>query len=197
MAILDVPHIKQAGETHCGVACLEMVYRFFGITDVSQEDIWKKRKTLRPDKSAYYMETKNMVSDVKDRGFYVLRGQLYLDEGKCSESLQNLLASGIPVIACNQWERNPEYGHFVVIVGLGGGQVMYLDPEKNEQVQKKEVKSFISEWQPTSGGEVVGGEFIVIGNEKERFKIHNLYLTNFWVPAKLKFFYLDSIDFTD
>lgn len=143
------------------------------------------------------MKTENMVNDAKEMGFYVLKGQLYLDENKCSESLQNLLASGLPVIACKQWGMDPKYGHFVVIVGLEGGQVMYLDPEKNQQVQKKEVKDFIGEWQPTSGGEVVGGEFIVIRNEKERFKIHNLYLTDFWVPAKLKSFYLDSIDFTD
>lgn len=196
MIILHVPHIKQNGPTHCGVACLEMVYKFFGITDVSQEEIWKKRKTIRQDRSNDYMETRSMVADAVEKEFYVFTGQMFLEAEKCQSNLQNLLSSDLPVIACKQWSKNPNYGHFVVIIGVGDNSIVYLDPELDRKPQKKKIAHFIREWQLT-GNEVIGGEFIVISNEKEKFKNFNLCLTNFWVPSKLRSFYLNSVDFTD
>lgn len=197
MSNLNVPYVSQAGETHCGAACLEMVYRFLGITDTSQEKIWQKRKILRPDGSADYIPTQGMVDDAVNKGLYVLVGQICLEVEKCNESLRNILVSGLPVIAGKQWTKNPTYGHFVVVIGLKYNHVVYLDPELNQKPQEKRIGDFISEWQHTTGEEVVDGRFLVVGQEKEGFQFQKIHLTHFFVPVKLKSFCLESIELSN
>src|ERR1035437_7012652 len=110
--MLNVPHVHQIGATHCGVACLEMVYRYFGISNVSQEDIWEQRKTIKPNSTGeYYMRTQSMVDDLLDRGFNVLFGQISLNNKLCGGSIKRLISEGLPIIACKQWPASPILGH--------------------------------------------------------------------------------------
>ncbi len=191
MPTLNIPHVPQNGETHCGVACLEMVYRYFDITDITQDDIWDKRKTIRPDGTAPFMTTQNMVDDLVEKGFQVLSGQFYLETEECASSIASLLEAGTPIIACKQWDE-PKYGHFVVIVGIEKDKILYLDPEK-ESAQEKDIETFLKEWQAT-GEEVIGGEFIVMGKGEIELQIKNLHLTNFFAPKLLKFT-LENVNF--
>ncbi len=194
MPYLSVPHVKQEGRTNCGVACLEMVYRYFGIPEITQQDIWEQKSTMRPDNTAAFMETQNMVDDLVERDFHVLVGQFYLDNEKLTQSIESLLSGGIPIIACTQWAPDPKYGHFVVIVGIEKDEILYLDPEKESVPQKMNIETFMQEWQDT-GEEVIGGQFIVMGKDKKKLRIEKLHLTNFSVPSKLQSFCLDSVDF--
>ncbi len=194
MPTLTVPHIKQNGETHCGVACLEMIYRYFGITDITQDDIWKKRKTIRPDKTGEFMMTNDMTNDLFENDFQVLQGQFSLELEKCARSIKNLLDTKTPIIACKQVPTDPIYGHFVVIIGIEEDTISYLDPEKDSEIQKKSVQDFIKEWQKT-GEEVIGGEFIAMGKDDKPLQIKKLHLTNFWTPNDIKGFCLESLDF--
>lgn len=194
MPILKVPHVTQNGETHCGVACLEMIYRYFGITEITQDDIWEKKKTPRTGEGTYIMRTETMANDLFENGFQILMGQFSLDIKKFTTSLQNLLESNTPIIACKQASNNPKYGHFVVIVGMDKDNIFYLDPDKEADVQQKNIKEFIEEWKET-GEEVVGGEFIAMGKDDKPLRIKKLHLTSFWTPNDLTSFYLESLDF--
>src|SRR3989344_7418225 len=67
---LKVPYILQINENACGAAVLEMVYRYYGLNDISQEDIFNKYKEHEPYGSGNFRITvDNIVSDAKERGF--------------------------------------------------------------------------------------------------------------------------------
>ncbi len=194
MSTLPVQHVGQYGKTHCAAACLEMVYRYFGITNITQHDIWRKRKTTRLDGSRHVINTEDIAKELAENGFQVLMGQFYLDIDRCRQNIKNLLAEENPIIACKQWRPGSEYGHSVVIIGIEKDQIAFIDPEKDSETQYQNLESFINEWQPT-GKEVVGGEFIVMGKNKKPLQIKKLHLTNFWVPNEIKSFCLDGVDF--
>ena len=194
MDYLKIPHVKQNGDTHCGVACLEMVYKYFAINDITQDDIWQAKKSLRPDKTDFYMRTADMVDHLVENNFQVLYGQLLLDEVLCVRSISALLNAGIPIIACKQSDADPKYGHFVIIVGIESGSYFYyLDPNKSSSLQKKSVKKFIKEWRE-SGEEVTGGEFIIVSKEAKTFPVKKIHLTSFQAP-KLESFTLATLDY--
>jgi ABC-type bacteriocin/lantibiotic exporter with double-glycine peptidase domain len=191
MPVLNVPHVRQAGPTHCGAACLEMVYRYFGITNRTQHDIWC-RNTFRPDGTGHYLSTQAIIDDLINNGFLVLCGQILLENKKCNGSLIRTLNNELPIIACKQWNQNPSYGHFVVITGLENNTIIYLDPETNSVPKRKILDDFMNEWRAT-GPEVIGGQFIIMGNNTHELNIQRLHVTNFTVPRKLKSFCLDSV----
>lgn len=193
MNTLRVQHIEQKGETHCGPACLEMVYRYFDINDATQDSIWEEKKTTRPDGTASFMTTSNMAQDLIEKKFQVLLGQLYLDPTQCKNSIKSILAAEIPIIACKQWDHDRTYGHFVVIVGVVGDEIIYLDPDHGPGPQTKSIEKFIGEWEPT-GEEVIGGQFIIMSKEPKKLPIKNLQLTSFEAPT-LRSFSLDSLNF--
>jgi ABC-type bacteriocin/lantibiotic exporter with double-glycine peptidase domain len=174
MSFLQIPYVQQVGETHCGVACLEMVYKYFGIVDRKQEDIWERRKTKRPDGTNFFMLTKSMVEDLIDHDLQILWGHMCLEEEKCRESLEEVFRKRLPLIACKQWDKNPLYGHFVVLIGLEKDEVMYLDPEIGPTRQRKKISDFINEWQKT-GKEVTGGVFIVMQKDSKKLQLDHFH----------------------
>ena len=136
MTIINVPHVHQVGVTHCGVACLEMVYRYFGITNVTQDDIWQLRKTSRPNSVDYLMLTSSMVQDILSHGFNVIVGQIILKENLCLSSIGRHIRQGLPMIVCKQWPAKPMLGHFVVIIGTGKGTTLTKTESETTQPLK-------------------------------------------------------------
>ena len=194
MPNINVSHVEQNGPTHCGVACLEMVYKYFSI-DREQDDIWQIRKTQRPNNpSEFFMTTDNMIRDLIDNGFTTIVGQFFLEKKLLLGSLKRLLNNGTPIIACIQWEVNPVLGHFVVIIGVENDQIIYLNPETDSIPKTENTSSFVNRWKAT-GTEVIGGQFIAMGNNINKLKVNRLHLNSFFVPQQLKSFCLESVNF--
>ncbi len=196
---LNVPHIHQSGPTHCGVACLEMVYKYFGITNVGQEDVWVSKRSPRQNSQDYFMLTSSMVQDLIDRGLSVISGQITLDNKLCLGSIKRLISCGTPIIACKQWPGNPILGHFIVIIGVENNDVIYLDPEQTSTPLRVSIEDFVDQWKSTNpldpNREVVGGQFIIMGNQDKPIKINKLHATGFNVPLGLQSFCLNSVTF--
>lgn len=171
---------------------MEMLYKYFEIADISQEDIWTKRSSKRPDGSNLYMTTDSMREDLEGHGFYALQGQLYLEKDAVIDAIRAASDAQLPMIACIQWRPKSEYGHFVVIIGIEDQDVLYLDPEKDSTIQRKHIQVFIDEWQAT-GEEVVGGQFILASKDKELIPFNALKLTSFYFE-KLKSFYIKDLE---
>jgi len=67
---LGVPYIPQINENACGAAVLEMVYKYYGLENISQDEIFNKYKEFEPYGSGNIrLSTDNLVSDALGRGF--------------------------------------------------------------------------------------------------------------------------------
>jgi uncharacterized protein YvpB len=160
--ILLVKPIKQIHPNACGVGALEMVYRYFGITNFSQEEIFNKYKTLEPHGSGNYMIlTKDLLIDTQERGLKADMCKFFNFTSKELNFLRQIIISGIPIIVCQQFSKeSPLIGHFRLVIGFEGKNIIFNDPFTGQTLIISE-KEFIELWQPT-GQNVTGGIFLVI-----------------------------------
>ncbi|WKZ24586.1 MAG: papain-like cysteine protease family protein [Patescibacteria group bacterium] len=168
---LKVPFIYQINENACGAAVLEMVYKYYGLNDVSQEEIYKKYKQLEPHGTGNFrITTDALVADSLRRGFLSFWNKVdYNNPDECFNLLQFLTKkSKIPIIVCQQFTKNEEHkdlGHFRLVVGVDKkNKIIYVhDPHKElgGQYQKWSLDKFVDFWQPT-GQNVTGGVFVII-----------------------------------
>ncbi|MDD5147429.1 MAG: papain-like cysteine protease family protein [Candidatus Daviesbacteria bacterium] len=164
---LKVSYIAQINENACGAAVLEMIYKHYGIKDVSQEDILKRYQELEPHGSGNIrITTDSLVLDARKRGFRSFWGRV--DYSNVENSM-NLLKTFIedlhlPIIVCQKFtEDQPLIGHFRIVLGINKNVVYLHDPhrEKGGPYRKWKTQQFMEFWQPT-GNNVTGGIFIII-----------------------------------
>lgn len=170
MKTLKVPYVKQFNENSCGPAALEMVYRFFGLNNVSQEEIFNKYKKQNPESlnNDFYVLTQDLVEDAISQGFknsYINRINL-LDKGEILNNIQDFLKRGIPMIVCQQFTKElPRIGHFRIILGLSKNkETIYVHdphPQFGGDIKKWSTDQFINFWKPT-GDNVTGGIYIIV-----------------------------------
>lgn len=164
---IGVPYVSQINENACGAAVLEMIYKYYGLDNISQEGIFNKYKKLEPHGSDnFILSTDSLVSDAQGRGFLSFWARTdYNDKENSSDLLRRLtIDSKIPVIVCQKFtDELPLIGHFRIVVGVRGNIVYLHDPHaKNGGAFKKwEINKFMEFWKPT-GKNVTGGVFIVI-----------------------------------
>ncbi len=166
MKLLKVPYTKQIDESACGAACLEMVYKYYGINNISQEDLMNLYKELEPHGSGYYrMTTDTLILDARKKGLKAvwLRAN-YTNKFDCLELLKILIDKEVPIIVCQQAsQENALLGHFRIVIGFDDQFVYLHDP--NFQIAGNElrwsIEDFVSLWQPT-GANVTGGILCVI-----------------------------------
>jgi predicted double-glycine peptidase len=161
--MLQIDFVKQK-EFHCGAACLEMVYKYFNLKNLTQTEIFEKWKKFDTNTGNYYISTNDLVSDVNERGFYSeLKRFNYLDQQEAICELKNIIDQGYPVIVCQKWnKKNPSVGHFRLVLGIDEEFVYFHDPDKdtrfkNRKSDKYSHKKFLDFWQPT--GEFVTGGY--------------------------------------
>lgn len=167
MNTLKIPYVKQVGDLTCGPACLQMVYNYYGIENLSQQDIYYKYKTEDPhDSKAARVLTDDLVSDARSRGFK--SAIMKVDVSNISESvdLMNIfLDASIPIIVCQQYSLAlPLTGHFRVVIGIDDQNIYFHDPGnkiENGESLKLSHEEFFKLWQAT-GENVTGGIFVWI-----------------------------------
>jgi len=166
MRLLEVPYVQQFNNNACGAAVLEMIYRFYGFYNVSQQEIFETYSELEPHGSRNLrITTDNLVRDARSKGFNARRERVdYSNEKECITIIENFFAKGIPIIVCQKFTNaQPKIGHFRIVLGIDSSNVYLHDP--NSEMEGPElkwpIKQFIDCWQPT-GQNVIGGVYVII-----------------------------------
>ncbi len=165
--MLKVPYVAQFNDHACGAAVLQMIYRYYGLKNISQEQIFKEYKDLEPHGSGNFMiATNDLVLDAKKRGFYSYWKRTDYTNLASSMSLLSHLIEDchIPIIVCQKFtEQQPQLGHFRVVFGIDKNVIHLHDPYRKTigKNQKWSYQKFMEFWQPT-GSNVTGGVYVVI-----------------------------------
>lgn len=167
MSPLPVPYIRQINQNACGAAALMMIYKYYGLEDVGQKDIYEKYAEKEPHGSGNFrIRTEHMVQDARDRNFEADWNCVnYVDSDESMDELRILIHEfKIPVIVCQKYtNREPLIGHFRVVLDMTETDVLLHDPDIiiGEASQKWPIEKFMQFWQRT-GDNVVGGVMIAI-----------------------------------
>lgn len=127
-AFIKVPLCRQAKDYTCGVASMQSVLAYYGLSDMRQDQLEKALKTNRSGGTKY----KNMLAYAQKMGF----DASYSTE-MTLEQLKSELDNGQPVIVVIQaWTHAnpPDYendwkdGHYVVAIGYDSANIYFMDP---------------------------------------------------------------------
>jgi len=165
---LKVPYIQQINKNACGAAVLEMIYKYYGIKNITQSDIFNKYKEPEPHGTGNNrISTDDLVRDASGQGFLSFWARADYNNKETSFNLLRRLTmeSKIPVIVCQKFtNKEPLIGHFRIVVGIKDNNIVYVhDPhvEKGGGFKEWSIDHFMEFWKPT-GKNVTGGVFIVI-----------------------------------
>lgn len=164
---ISVPFVQQSHINSCGAAALEMIYRYYGIKNVDQMDIFNRHKKPNPvSTSDFYIETDDLINDSQQRGFNNARWERIDINNRdlTTGILSRFIKKGIPTIACQQFtEERPDIGHFRVILKANPDCILVHDPhfQYGGKKVKWTIEKFINFWRPT-GNNVTGGVLIII-----------------------------------
>lgn len=167
---LNIPYVEQFNDYACGAASLEMVYSYYGLSDIDQKGIFEKYKEVEPTGSeGFRIATGDLVDDARSRNFESDWGIVeYNNVEKSIKVLESLLKQGIPVIVCQQFTKSEsQIGHFRVVFGVDKENIYFHDPHpKFGGVSIKWTHNeFVDFWQPT-GPNVWGGVYLWIKKKK-------------------------------
>ena len=162
---LNVPFVAQFNTNACGAAALEMVYKYYGKSDITQQEIFNKLKEKEPElRRENRISTDHLVSDAQARGFRAFWDRVdYSEQNEALQVLKYYLSRKTPVIVCQQFtKKSRKIGHFRVVVDVDEDQYIYFyDPDEGHDLIKWPIDQFMDYWQPT-GQNVTGGVYIVI-----------------------------------
>jgi HK97 family phage portal protein len=124
--LLSVPDVRQSEDFDCGAAATRAVAQFFGVDDAESEAEFiadlgtTPADGTRPDRIIGYFNARGLVTTAAQN--------LTLDD------LARFFRAGQPVICCiqrygtDEEAAADEAGHYVVVTGIGLGQVFQQDP---------------------------------------------------------------------
>jgi hypothetical protein len=119
-ALLDVPYLTQTQQL-CGGAAVAMVLRYWGARDVLPQDFVS---LVEPSEGG--IRTSALTDAVVRRGWQVVSANQQADTSAAWLAAE--IDKGRPVIALV--EVSPGTYHYVVVVGVTAGEVVYHDPAR-------------------------------------------------------------------
>jgi HK97 family phage portal protein len=134
--LLDLPDIRQTHNYDCGAACTRAVCEFFGAAsdDESEENFIAQLNTTPADGTQF----PDIIDLCQRRGLAVTTGKMDVDD------LRRFFKKGWPVI-CPVEMYGPGLDHYVVVIGVGLGQVFYHDPARVEGRERDSGRALMSE----------------------------------------------------
>lgn len=174
---MNIPFINQINENSCGAAVLEMIYKYYGVTNVSQNDIFEKYKQSEPHNSGNFrIKTADLISDAKDRGLY--SGYYKIPDltelSGIELFLKQILNDGVCIIVEQQYlEPRSLVGHFRVITDVGDNFISFHDPHPTTGGANLNwsTSKFLDYWTET-GLNVTGGIMVLISNYDFNWKLN-------------------------
>ncbi len=135
---LNIPYFKQEKNTTCGVACVRMVFAFYG-KEVSEYELEEACETSWVGNTCG-----ELVQGVSKFGFEA-EGIDHVS----LEYLQSLLKQNSPLIALLDpavlYGGLEGFGHYVVIKGLEDDKIYYHDPDLDKDLAR-DVSDFMKAW---------------------------------------------------
>lgn len=139
---LNVPYYKQGKNTTCGVACVRMVFKFYG-KEVSEFELEEACET------GWLGNTSSeLVACIEGFGFMseeVERINVQFIK-KAIEKNRPLIALIDPAVLYGGLEG---FGHFVVITGITNDKIYYNDPDIDKDLAR-DIKDFFKAWEKFS-----------------------------------------------
>jgi ABC-type bacteriocin/lantibiotic exporter with double-glycine peptidase domain len=136
---LKVPYFKQEKNTNCGVACLKMVFAFYGMNVVESE-----------------LEEACETSWLGNTCGELVQGSMKYEfmaeevENINIDYVSTMLRKEFPLVALLDpavlYGGLEGFGHFVVITGLKGDKIYYNDPDMGKDL-KVNVDDFFNAWE--------------------------------------------------
>ncbi|MDP3953271.1 MAG: papain-like cysteine protease family protein [bacterium] len=168
MKRINVPYVAQTDDGSCGAAALEMIYKYYGEEDISQDKIFEKHKSKDLEESGVMgIATDDLVDDARERGFISYWGRADVSNKEDSlRQLRKFLDRKIPLIVEQQSTSDKKLGHYRVVFGVDNKYVYLHDPDdRDDELGGASVKvpidRFMELWHKT-GKNVTGGLFIFI-----------------------------------
>lgn len=190
MSALSVPFKKQISIDACSVAAFEMVYRYFhpsALSKFSQQKTFRMLTEKEPHGSGNLrVSSDKLTTYARQRNFKSGWGRVSRDQAEAITQLNYFLeTSKIPVIACQRYtDEWPLIGHFRVIFGIEGSDVLLHDPAFGPD-QRWPIEKMLDYWRPT-GENVTGGVVIWIARQElEHIPVRiepNPWLSDRWQP---------------
>ena len=163
--MLIVPYTKQISENSCGIACFEMVYRYFKpskLSKFSQTKVFARFEVPTDDKLASKVDGASIIKLAIERGFSANWGRLNPIPERLLEQIEFFTETAkVPPIVCQQWQGNTARGHYRVIIGVSGRNIVFHDPEdgRGGASMSLPVEAFIEQCKPVLP-DVTGGALI-------------------------------------
>ena len=124
IVIRDYPYVHQAKPNSCGAACLLMVYKYFGLNELTEQEVFSSVVGSNSAGSFFpHCRTYRMVADAISRGF-AATGFFSI---ATKDTILFCRDAKIELILLVRL-RNTGCGHFGVVSNATNGQIYLLDP---------------------------------------------------------------------
>lgn len=131
---MKIPYSKQKRGYYCGPASLQMVFGYFRHY-ISQDKLAEKGRT-RHDRGT---SRAGMIRVARENGFHT-----YAQNDSDLPKIADFLKRRLPVIV-NFIEPSDEEGHYAVVSGLSGKQIILNDPWNGKNF-KLDIRDFLERW---------------------------------------------------
>ncbi|MGB8951163.1 MAG: cysteine peptidase family C39 domain-containing protein [Candidatus Aminicenantales bacterium] len=143
--MINLRIVRQTFDFDCGAKALQTVMEYYGV-EVREDNLLKELKTDEEGTSVVHM------TDVaKKMGF-----QVFAAENVSLEEVRHFVEGGYPVIVLVQawaerymtnenWKKDYEDGHYVVVIGFEGPIVIFEDPSSFHRTWLTE-EEFLARW---------------------------------------------------
>jgi ABC-type bacteriocin/lantibiotic exporter with double-glycine peptidase domain len=132
--VLSVPYVQQFNPLACLAACAEMVYKYYGLNNVTQQQLFSLYGTYPNATSGAQggLYTANITADAQTRGFNAYTATFNLAYPNAVQwSIYNLVQSGVPVIVLQRYADWSYGGHGRVIRAINATGFLINDPDNS------------------------------------------------------------------
>lgn len=156
--MVNLEHVQQDGPGKCGVACLEMIFKYYKIP-YKKGKIWNSIKEPREDNQGEFARLYSLAKYAIDKG---LNATGYRDKADtCLNILNRLEQLNMPAILSVRYQEM-NLGHLIVYRGKKDGYYFFNDPDLGAEKNPVEYGPAIikEKWSPC-GREVAGFEYVI------------------------------------
>lgn len=167
MNLIDLPMGRQTFDFDCGAKALQIVMAYYGV-DIREDQLMHELKATDNG-----VPVKSMVAVAESKGFQV--------KAKCHTTLEEVrqyLEIKHPVIVLVQawaerpmtlqdWRKNWDNGHYVIILGDFGDTIVFEDPASFRRTWMTE-EEFLARWhdmEPETGNKLENFSMVLLGRD--------------------------------
>lgn len=156
--MVNLEHVQQDGPGKCGLACLEMIFKYYKIP-YKKSEMWNSIKEPRGDDQGEFARLRSLAKYAIEKG---LNATGYRDKADtCLNILDRLEQLNMPAILSVRYEET-HLGHLIAYRGKENGYYFFNDPDLKapKSPVKYSADGIKERWAPC-GREVAGFEYAI------------------------------------